>query len=138
MPRKERLQSVYEGFHPFAAKVPWYFVVWSSYHIPGSFSIVWIACNDRLPTKDHVSQYNAHIDTRCCLSIETTGHLFFVRPFAREVVGQIMYGMEVNSDDFSFQQWIRIFSGVRHKEACAAVAFCFPVQLHIYDLGSEK
>lgn len=120
MPRQVRFHYVYNSFHSPILEVPWHVLVWSNYHPPRCSFVAWLACRNRLPTKERVSQYAPLVDVHCVLcglSVETQDHLFFECPFASQVVKSVVQRMCVDWHASLLRQWIKVFAGARHKQS---------------------
>lgn len=116
--RQERMELVYELLHPSVNEVAWNNLVWSSYHVPKTSFIAWLACCGRLQTKDALSKYIPGIDNRCGLCnehVETLEHLFFQCSYSTTVVNYIMLKVGLDVLCTSLQGWIHIFAGARHQ-----------------------
>lgn len=139
-----RMAQVYSLYHSIAPVVDWYYMVWSTYHVPKTSFITWLACWDRLNTKAVVSQYNSSIPSNCCLcdcDIETVEHLMFECSFSKQVLGQMVAKLELDVQLWSIQQWKQVFGMARHKNSIVykvrAAAICCTIYV-IWEARNRK
>lgn len=57
-PINRKTQGVYDCFSPLAPLKPWLELVWNQFHVPKTSFISWLACLNRLQTKDIVLRFN--------------------------------------------------------------------------------
>ena len=86
--KKFSCKSAWENLRRHQAVVPWACILWHKDHIPRASMIAWLACKNRLSTKDRLVRWGMAIDANCVLcgeGDESRDHLFFVCNFSRKV-----------------------------------------------------
>lgn len=118
--RKNRLQRIYEVFHPPKEEVAWNSLVWSNYHPPRASFLAWIVCHERLPTKTQVSKCLPLTDVQCHLCgirEETTEHLFFECTYSKLVMSLVIGKMGIKQVPYTLTAWINGFATAKHKNS---------------------
>ncbi|XP_039022010.1 uncharacterized protein LOC120154283 [Hibiscus syriacus] len=73
------IKDIWNDIRPKGQKATWHKLIWFPMHIPKHSLIVWMALQDRLPTRDRLQRMGISIDSVCviCNSLqETRNHLF--------------------------------------------------------------
>ncbi|XP_058198571.1 uncharacterized protein LOC131314096 [Rhododendron vialii] len=80
--------SAWQALRAALPMVPWAKSVWFPHHVPRWAFIEWITFMGCLSTKDRLLSWGMGIDANCVLclgAMESHEHLFFERPFSKEV-----------------------------------------------------
>lgn len=88
-----------------SSTIHWLPLIWHKFHIPSCSFITWLACRERLLTKDRMEFFHMHVDQTCvlCRSYnETTEHLFSVCPYTYLLIRACPFELNIN-----WQGWIR-------------------------------
>lgn len=110
----------YDLFTTPRQPVPWAAMVWHSLNLPKVRYICWLACLQRLQTRDRVRRFMPLIDEVCPLcgiAPESHDHIFFSCTFSRSVLHKIMELMGVSFAGNSLQHWIVLFHRARHPKS---------------------
>ena len=86
---KYSIEVVYKELLGTADKVRWADIVWKKVVIPRSRFVVWLACHERLKTKQRLKRMGVVEDDRCPIcdsQTEMTEHLFFNCDFSCKCV----------------------------------------------------
>lgn len=78
------LRTIWESIRRRGTSQPWIPLVWNKFHIPSCSFISWLACRNRLSTKDRMIDIALAVDPVCCLcrsSAESVEHLFSSCPY---------------------------------------------------------
>ena len=83
----------------------WQPLLWHKFHIPACSFIFWLACRDRLLTKDRMDFFQMNVDLRCVLchsSNEDSAHLFTSCPYSYLIMKACPFDPIIN-----WQLWMR-------------------------------
>ena len=102
---KFSIKSAWEVTRVHQHQVEWHHLVWFPKAIPRHSMITWMACKDRLQTKDKLIRYGIASSNACCFcnhGQETIDHLFFASPFTQRIWNRIL---ELSSLGYVTQPW---------------------------------
>lgn len=111
MTRKFETRKVYNFIKEEYPKVEWRHLLYKSFAQPRSLFVVWLACHNRLATKERLHRFDLLGNNQCdfCTQVETTDNLFFscLRPriIWKEVID---WTQTIHEPD----GWMRISSGL--------------------------
>ncbi|XP_058222099.1 uncharacterized protein LOC131332062 [Rhododendron vialii] len=86
-------KHTWEAVRHHGVKVQWAPLVWFSKNVPKWAFILWLACLNRLSTKDRLRKWGMDVDPKCTLcsiSDETLQHLFFYCSYSRVIWEQVL------------------------------------------------
>ncbi|KAL9688212.1 hypothetical protein QQ045_032630 [Rhodiola kirilowii] len=100
MQRLSALRDTYDRLREHGSEVDWASLVWNSFNAPRDSVNAWLACHDRLMTKDRIRRMGGNIDPSCVLcgnAEESRDHLFFTCPIAAELWNEGLKYVGVNN-----------------------------------------
>lgn len=74
-------------------------MLWHKFHIPACFFITWLACRERLLTKDRMIYFHMNTNPVCVLCNsynETTEHLFSICPYTYILLRDCPFELHIN------------------------------------------
>ena len=97
----QKMSVVWESFRHRPSPKAWIPLLWHKFHIPACSFISWLACRERLLTKDRMRDFHMEVDPKCvlCRSYnEDTGHLFTACPYTYILLRNCPFALNLNWD----------------------------------------
>ncbi|WZY76441.1 hypothetical protein YC2023_022825 [Brassica napus] len=118
----------------------WYNVVWFKGNTPKHAFHMWVAVNDRLPTRSRLAAWGMLTPTTCCLCMcadESRDHIFIECPFSKDLWRMML--QKLSSPRLTFHSWTQLLNcpstaHVRPLRILRSVA----VQAIVYNLWTER
>ncbi|XP_058747221.1 uncharacterized protein LOC131620238 [Vicia villosa] len=90
-------KMLYEKLKCGEPLMPWFKLLWNNLERPRAQFILWLACHDRLATRERLHRFNLIASRVCvfCSDIETTKHLFFECPVTNEIWCKVLDWLQV-------------------------------------------
>jgi hypothetical protein len=104
-------RKVYQLLRGDHLSVAWKATMYHNIARPRAIFIFWLACHDRLATKDRLRKFGLNVDAKCCFCHhdETTNHLFFGCTIMKDVWQKVLRWMNVDHIPLEWHdelQWI--------------------------------
>lgn len=118
--QKYTISSVYKDLMGTQESTTWAYATWNRITIPRSRFIIWLACHDRLKTKDKLRDMGVIDDDTCpiCGSHpESRDHLFFECEYSRQCVIAVRNWLGVPWSIRNIQDFHRKHRGSRIKRS---------------------
>ncbi|XP_063948027.1 uncharacterized protein LOC135152123 [Daucus carota subsp. sativus] len=93
------LRVIWESIRRRGPSSPWIPLIWSKFNIPSCSFISWLACRNRLSTKDRLFNIQQVVDPLCCLcrsNAESAEHLFTSCPYTYLVLRACPFDLFIN------------------------------------------
>ncbi|XP_039038060.1 uncharacterized protein LOC120175520 [Hibiscus syriacus] len=103
------IKDIWDDIRPKSQKVPWHNLLWFPLHIPKHCLIVWMAIQDRLPTRDRLQNMGINIAALCvnCSNYpETRNHLFADCSLADRLWNIILNVNGMNASHLSWNEMV--------------------------------
>ena len=101
-----KVSVVWNSIRQRSSPKPWLPLLWHKFHIPACSFICWLACLERLLTKDRMLHLQMEVvDLKCvlCRSYdENTAHLFSSCPYTYVLLRECPYALNIH-----WQDWLR-------------------------------
>lgn len=122
------IAKIYKNFQGQQLNVWWRKILYSNYARPRASFTLWMACHQRLATKDRLSRFGIANDGLCCFcgNIESTEHLFFACGYTNTIWRKVLTWMQVHhapgcwTDELSWL--VKATSGKRAKAKILKIA----------------
>ena len=91
--KKYSVKSTWNAIRRVGDTVDWYKVVWYKDAVPRCSFTVWLACKDRIRTRDKLKRWQMIKDSSCVLcgdAEETRGHLYFNCCFTQSIWRRVL------------------------------------------------
>lgn len=101
------LRIIYDSIRTRGTPKAWQILLWHKFHIPACSFISWLACRDRLLTKDRMILFHMNVDSRCLFchcTNENVVHLFTQCPYSYLLLRDCPYNLII--DWSSWQQGV--------------------------------
>ena len=98
-----KMGVIWDSFRRRGVSFPWLPLIWNKLMIPSCSFITWLACRDRLSTKDRVNLFLYDMDPTCvlCRSCpESAEHLFSACPYTYLLLRASPFKLTVNWNDW--------------------------------------
>ena len=102
---KMSIGTIWDSLRRRSTAKDWLPLLWHKFHIPACSFIAWLACRERLPTKDRMEHFQLNIDPKCLLCHscnETTEHLFASCPYTYIILRACPFNILI-----SWSRWMR-------------------------------
>lgn len=118
----------------------WYSAIWFKGHIPKHAFTMWVAVQDRLPTRCRLSSWGILTPLTCCLCLaadETRDHLFIDCSFTKDIWKMMLLRLSESRQGFdSWNHLLAWYTSVSSKSIRALRGIA--VQTIIYSLWIER
>ena len=98
-----KMGVIWDSFRRRGVSFPWLPLIWNKLMIPSCSFITWLACRDRLSTKDRLNLFLYDMDLTCvlCRSChESAEHLFSACPYTYLLLRASPFKLTVNWNDW--------------------------------------
>lgn len=130
------ISVIWDSFRRRGGVCNWLPLIWNIFYIPACSFITWLACRNRLLTKDKMVLFHMDVNRRCvlCRSYdEDVEHLFTICPYAYIVMRECPFDLVI-----SWNRWIQ---GDFFNDRCTSlqknIAFLY-VTVAIYLIWKER
>ncbi|KAL9668864.1 hypothetical protein QQ045_006404 [Rhodiola kirilowii] len=109
------VRDTYEMLRVHCSEVEWDSLVWNSFNAPRDSVNAWLACQDRLMTKDKILRMSGNVEPSCVLvgkAEESRNHLFFRCPIAEELWREALNFVGVSNGP---SQWHLLISWFKRR-----------------------
>ena len=99
------LRVIWDSIRRRSTPPSWQPLIWNRFHIPSHSFISWLACRDRLSTKDRLQHFLHNVDPVCvlCRSYnESSSHIFSTCPYTYLIIRGSPFALKL-----AWEDWMR-------------------------------
>ncbi|XP_058764808.1 uncharacterized protein LOC131635498 [Vicia villosa] len=121
---KFSMGKMYRILQTYGSKVEWRNLQYNNNAKPRSKFMFWMACHERLATKDRLCKFGFVKDTKCgfCVKDESVNHLFFECESLKKVWKEVLAWIQINHSPGDWndeRNWL--VQNTKGKGSCAAI-----------------
>ncbi|XP_058742336.1 uncharacterized protein LOC131614805 [Vicia villosa] len=133
-------KTMYLSLVQHLPKVMWKDLVCGNRARPRTVFILWLACNNRLATKDRLAKFGRIVDCECafCSSGESVEHLFFCCNYTKGIWEEVLKWLKVRHAPLGWKEEVTWLVKICKSKNCRAQIMKMAIAETIYEIWWDR